>query len=128
MPSARRSQSDIAQHLMDSATAYAHERGYRLGDGAASLMQATMDKAARRISYRAGRMASAQLSVLGQRERAEVEAQLLAQAERQTHTLIDAMIESSRIIPNYAAERPGIIGEQTYDGALSLICPLWPFC
>jgi|GEM_PF-2411831 len=128
MPTARRRQSDIAQHLMHSATGYAGERGYRLGDGAESLMQATMAKAARRISYRAGRMVSAQPPVVGERSRAEVEAQLLAQAERQTHTLIDAMIEASQVIPNYAAERPGIIGEQTYDGALRLICPLWPFC
>jgi hypothetical protein len=42
--------------------------------------------------------------------------------------LIDEMVIQSKAIPGYQAANPGVIGEDTLRRALSVLCPLWPFC
>ena len=49
----------------------------------------------------------------------------IPEGERTFERLIDEMVVSSKQIKDYP---PGIIGEQTLQGALGRLCPLFPIC
>ena len=102
----------IEREIFDAAAKYAAKNKVKFGDGADRDIRVFAKRAASEIAIlpigeQLGRIMAASLSF-----------------ER----LIDEMIRQSRSIPNYQAQHPGIIGEQTLAGALSLLCPLWPFC
>ena len=82
MPSRERKQDEIARHLMDAAIKYAASRGYRIGDGAQMHMQDLMVKAARRITYRAGRLPAKLPDAVGARSQVELVEQLIPQSAR----------------------------------------------
>lgn len=102
----------IAGELFRAAERYARRRKVEFGPGAKQDIQRFSEKAAAEIERtsekeQGGRIKAASLSF---------------------ELLIDEMIRQSRKIPNYQAQNIGVIGEQTLGNALSVLCPLWPFC
>lgn len=98
----------LANELLSEAENRAQSQGVRFGEGAEDFMRAHALNAATEII---------------QSPRHDKEEAVFA-----FHKLVDEMIKQSDEIPGYKATRPGIIGEQTLDRALSRLCPLWPFC
>jgi hypothetical protein len=96
--------------LWTSAEGSAKQRGVRFGDGADGDVRGIASRAALEI---------AALSQSDQQKKIE-------QARQALDTLVTAMIEASKSIPNYRQD--GVIGERTFQAAMSKLCPLWPIC
>jgi hypothetical protein len=93
-------EASAAVTMYGMVSAYANSRGYRVRPVAAHwLRNSTVEVAAK-----------------------QVHPMLAFEAYKK---LIDAMIEESKTIPNYA---PGGIGERTLFPALRRLCPLFPIC
>jgi hypothetical protein len=102
----------IVNRLMREARDYAKSRGYRLGDGADNHFLEGLRRAAQNIQKRKG----------------DALESTLLEYRKHLERLIDEMIRQSDIIPGYRIKHPGIIGEDTFWAALSVLCPLPPFC
>ncbi|HBC06236.1 MAG TPA: hypothetical protein DC046_01485 [Rhodospirillaceae bacterium] len=82
---------------------YALSRGFRFGDGADQYLRNMTEQALERGA-----------------EHDEVLNAL--------KVFVDQMIVASRQIRGYADNHPGVIGEETFGIAHSLLCPLPPIC
>ena len=101
-----------ALELMGRVNSYLALRGYQLGAGAESQFNHAIRGAAREIQS---------LNESFKRTRTE-------QAVTNFKIVIDTMIIESRRSPGYSDRSFRKIGEQTLSGALSQLCPIWPFC
>jgi hypothetical protein len=102
-------QAAIAIALFEAAEKYAKGRGVRFGQGTDADFRRYADSAATEISAFATDQQTARINA----------------AKLSFERLIDEMIFQAKGIPGYPSD---VIGERTLEKALSVLCPLWPFC
>src|SRR5262249_7268052 len=94
------------------AADYARSKGYGFSEGTGKLVHQAAQESANQI------LASPEVSRDG----------LISDAKSTFKRMVDAMIDSSKEIPGYAAKNPGKLGQQTWEGAKKKLCPIWPIC
>jgi hypothetical protein len=93
----------VADDVFKELSNYALSRGFRFGDGADHYLRNMTEQALHR-----GAEHDETLNAL--------------------KVFVDQMIRAVGEIPGYADDHPGVIGEQTFGIAHSMLCPLPPIC
>ena len=104
--------AEIAERLYDAANSRAKNRGFEIQPQAASDIRKHASSAATKIRARAKETGAPLEGLIGT-------------GELSFEKLIDEMISVAKGIKGYP---PGKLGEQTFHGALSALCPFWPLC
>ena len=103
----------FAEIIYDIAELYAAGKGYELGPDVDDYMRQHAINAARQIEP----LPTSKQSVK------------FKEAIHNFETLIDALAEARGAIHMFDGDKhPNLMGEFTLPGALTKLCPLWPFC
>jgi hypothetical protein len=112
--------SELADQLFRAAETRAMQHGLRLGPGADSDLRAMADRAADTILTAAVTKPS-DLREHYVRGAARVATEAMM-------TFVDEMTSARFRITGYAEANPNVIGEETFQSARNVLCPLWPIC
>jgi hypothetical protein len=109
-------ENSIGDYLFSQARTVARQQGYHFRPDSENLVREVCETAARNIV----RMNRADETIS--------EPALRNMGRLVILDLVDEMIEESRRIPGFRERYPGQLGEPTFHGAMSRLCPLWPIC
>ena len=110
-------EQELAERFLSNSNLYATSRGFRFGSGAAGFFKDAANRAAKDILEKPDVDPDGPLFAV-----------LIRHGDRAFETLIDAMIAGANELPNYLANHPQTIGEETLAFAMSELCPMWPIC
>ncbi|MCU0983755.1 MAG: hypothetical protein MUC89_02280 [Acetobacteraceae bacterium] len=105
----------VAARLLHFAHHYAASRGFTFGGGVEGILPGRAEEMAAKVLARA--------SAEGVPEEG-----MIRLAEGNLTVFIDRMIEVAHATPGYLDQHRTVIGEMTWSGAWSSLCPFWPIC
>jgi len=112
--------SSLASQLFEVARTRANQHGLQLRPDVTGELQQLAEKGAREILNAAGKkpLEAQDAYIRG----------AMRVASESIATLIDEMTSARFRIDGYLESHPTSLGERTLGEALTLLCPLWPFC
>lgn len=111
------SAKQIEDRLLEFAIAHAARFGYKFAPKSEQYIKSIIKTAGQEISEKS----------INDKSSARIEL-YIRQSEGALSFLIEKMIYHALTTESIRTKEPGIIGEDTYQFALGLLCPCWPFC
>ena len=113
-------ESDLASQLFEAAAARSRQHGLKLQPVVTGQLRELATTGAKNILVAANTKPT-------DAQEAYARAAVRVATESMT-ALIDEMTSARFRLPNYLDSHSDSMGEQTLTAALSVLCPLWPFC